>query len=116
MGEDTARLVKPLGTRNKTLILGAEDSIVIQEITFASSQILDMLNDFCQGNFFDNIRVELLKGRTPLDQRLVPKSVATTLEPRKPAVLGNLKEIMNHDSPVAKCYATYLNYFKNNKI
>lgn len=110
VGPEAADLVKPLGKQKSTLILGAEDSIVIQEFSFLADQILEMVNSFCGSAFFDKVRVELLKGRTPLDKDLV-KVPRIRVPEKKPGNLGKLKELMNHDSPVARCYENYVKYF-----
>ncbi len=34
LGENLAKLAKPLGTNKKTLIIGVEDSLLMQELTF----------------------------------------------------------------------------------
>ncbi|MFN2267710.1 MAG: DUF721 domain-containing protein [Desulfonatronovibrio sp.] len=114
VGTEIAALVKPLGQKNKTLILGAQDSIIIQEITFASQQIIDMINDFCGSDIFDKLRVELLKGRTPLDRKLVHKP-HIALPVKKPRQLGNLMGFMSEDSPVARCYSRYVDFFHEKK-
>ncbi len=110
VGPDVAELVKPVARKKSTLILGARDSIVIQEISFLSDQILEMINSFCGSDFFDKVRVELLKGRTPLDKELVKKPSSRT-PAKKPENLGCLKRDMDQDSPVARCYAKYLQFF-----
>jgi hypothetical protein len=114
VGEDTAELVKPLERKNSTLILGAQDSIVIQEISFLSEQILELINSFCGSVFFDKVRVELLKGRTPLDRQLVKKPVVQ-VRFKKPDKLGGLESLVKKDSPVARCYASYLELFNRNQ-
>lgn len=114
VGSEMAALVKPLGQKNKTLILGAQDGIVIQEITFASQQIIDMINDFCGSDIFDKLRVELLKGRTPLDKKLV-YTPHISIPVKKPRHLGNLKGFMSEDSPVARCYSRYVDFFHEKK-
>ena len=111
VGSETAELVKPLGRKQSTLVLGALDSIVIQEVSFFSEQILEMVNAFCGSEFFDKVRVELLQGRTPLDRELVKKP-ETGLPIRKPSGLGGLKDKMRRDSPVARCYDRYVEFFR----
>lgn len=115
MGPETARMVKPLGRRNSTLILGAQDSIVIQEISFLSDRIIELINSFCGSDFFDKVRVELLKGRTPLDRELVKKTFSSA-PLKKPENLGSLKKTMEQDSPVARCYSRYIQFFGQDQI
>lgn len=110
VGRETAALVKPLERKNTTLILGARDSIIIQEISFLSEQILELINSFCGSVFFDKVRVELLKGRTPLDRQLVKKPRGQ-VQVKKPDKLGGLESLIKKDSPVARCYARYLELF-----
>ena len=110
VGSETAGLVKPLGRKNSTLILGAPDSMVIQEISFLSDQILEMINSYCGSDFFDKVRVELLKGRIALDRDLMKKP-EVRLPAKKPERLGALKGKMREDSPVARCYARYIEFF-----
>ncbi len=111
VGQETADLVKPLGRKNSTLILGAQDSMVIQEFSFLSSQILELINSFCGSEFFDKVRVELLMGRTPLDRELVKKPRSRP-PAKKPLKLGGLKEDLQINSPVGKCYAKYVKFFE----
>ncbi|WP_051617041.1 DUF721 domain-containing protein [Desulfonatronovibrio hydrogenovorans] len=111
VGPEAASLVKPIGRKDRTLILGAQDSIVIQEITFQSDHIVQLVNSFCGSDFFDKVRVELLKGRTPLDRKLISRPEGA-LQVRTPQRLGSLGEKMDPESPVARCYARYVRFFK----
>ncbi|WP_457571746.1 DUF721 domain-containing protein [Desulfovulcanus sp.] len=111
--EELANMIRPLGHRQRTLILGAEDSIVIQEMNFFVPQLLDKVNDFLGQSFFDKIRFELLKGRTPLDQQ--PEPVLAPTKNRyfkKPQSLGKLLDKLPKDSPVYKCYKKYIHLFR----
>ena len=112
--EELADMIKPLGHRQRTLILGAEDSIVIQEMNFFVPQLLDKVNDFLGQSFFDKIRFELLKGRTPLNQSiLAPTKHRYRCSLKKPQNLGNLLDKLPKDSPVYKCYKKYVNLFRD---
>jgi len=111
VGSKLADLIRPLGHKQHTLILGADDSIVIQEMNFFAPQILDKVNDFLGQPFFDKIRFELIKGRTPLDQQLVITPVRQR-SLKKPQNLGNLLDKLPKDSPVYKCYKKYISMFE----
>lgn len=112
VGPETAELARPLGRHNNTtLILGVQDGIVMQEMHFLSQTIIDAVNHFCGSVFFDKVRVELLKGRTPLDELTVrTPGVQTRLQ--KPGPLGGLENQMKKDSPVARCYQAYIRLFQ----
>ena len=112
--EELADLIRPLGHRQRTLILGAEDSITIQEMNFFVPQLLDKVNDFLGQPFFDKIRFELLKGRTPLNQSvLVSTKYRRRCSLKKPQSLGKLLDKLPKDSPVYKCYKKYVNLFRD---
>ncbi len=113
VGDELADLASPLGRKKSTLILGAQDSIVIQELTFQQEELLQRANEFCGVVLFDNLRVELLKGRTPLDIPLV-QNAGARLEPRRPEQLGGLLDAFPEGSAIARCYAKYVDYFKKN--
>ncbi|MBT8764460.1 DUF721 domain-containing protein [Desulfohalobiaceae bacterium Ax17] len=111
VGSKLADLIRPLGHKQHTLILGADDSIVIQEMNFFAPQILERVNDFLDQPFFDKIRFELIKGRTPLDQQLVITPVRQR-SLKKPQNLGKLLDKLPKDSPVYKCYKKYISMFE----
>ncbi|WP_052507181.1 DUF721 domain-containing protein [Desulfonatronovibrio magnus] len=110
VGPEVAQMVSPLARKNKTLILGAEDNFVLQEFTFMSQEIVDRVNEFCGSVFFDKAHVELLKGRTPLDQIQVLKPAVKT-KAKKPPNLGKLGDTVPSDSPVWRVYRQYVDFF-----
>ena len=113
VGDGFADQASPVGRKKSTLILGAQDSIVIQELTFQQEELLKRVNDFCGTVLFDNLRVELLKGRTPLDVPLV-QNTGAGLEPRRPEQLGGLLDAFPEGSAIARCYAKYVDFFNKN--
>ena len=110
VGAEFADLACPVGRKKHTLILGARDSIIIQELTFQQEELLKRINDFCGVVLFDNLRIELLMGRTPLDMPLV-QNTSEKLEPRRPEQLGGLLDAFPEGSAIARCYAKYVEYF-----
>ena len=111
LGPDLAGLARPLGHKERRLILGGEDSITLQEITFFGPDILERVNGFLGGNVFDKISVELIRGRSPLDCIRIG-TVPEKARVARPDNLGGLLGVMPEDSPVARCYRAYVRLIK----
>jgi hypothetical protein len=111
LGPELAELAKPLGHKDRRLILGGEDSISLQEITYFGPDILERVNGFLEGKIFDKISVELIRGRSPLDSVQIGTVPETVGLPR-PEHLGDLLAIMPEDSPVTSCYRAYVRLIK----
>jgi hypothetical protein len=110
-GPDITDLISPLGHRGDTLLLGAEDAIVIQEFTYFSEQILERANGFLGEQVFRHVHIELLRGRSPLNRKLLPASFSRPA-PVKPTRLGNPETLPDDDSPVSKAYKSYVRFFQ----
>ena len=107
-------LIRPLGHKKDILLLGAEDAIVMQEFTYFSDQILDKVNNFLGKQFFGRVRIELLKGRSPLNAKLLPP-IPPKKAPVKPKGLGTMAQNMNTSSPVTRAYLKYVSLFAADK-
>ena len=68
-----AEMVRPLSTRKQTLVLGAQDSLVMQEIHFLAPEILNVVNRHLGEEIFDKVVFELISGKIPLDRGSEPK-------------------------------------------
>ncbi|WP_462324875.1 DciA family protein [Desulfoplanes sp.] len=110
-GKDITDMISPLGHSKDTLLLGAEDAIVIQEFSYFSDQILEKVNGFLGEPVFSHIHIELLRGRTPLDQRLLG-TIEAAPPPSSPEDLGKPGTLPDNGSPVARAYKAYVAYFK----
>ena len=66
VGTDIADLAKPLGRNKATLLLGAEDPMVMQEMHFHAPTILRAVNAALGEKVFDKVRLDLLGGRSSL--------------------------------------------------
>ena len=53
MGPDIAPLAWPLGARNDILIVGGEDNLALQELSFMTPEILERVNAFMDAPVFD---------------------------------------------------------------
>jgi hypothetical protein len=110
-GPDITGLISPLGHRGDTLLLGADDAIVIQEFTYFADQILERVNGFLGEPVFRHIHIELLRGRSPLNRNLLPTSFSGPV-PIKPDNLGNPRTLPDDDSPVSRAYRSYVRFFQ----
>ena len=109
MGPDIAPLAWPLGARNDILIVGGEDNLALQELSFMTPEILERVNAFMDAPVFDRVELRLVMGDRPLDQMPdIQPSTRVRPAPPRPRQLGAHLEEMNPDSPVARCYAAYL--------
>lgn len=109
MGPDIAPLAWPLGARNDILIVGGEDNLALQELSFMTPEILERVNAFMDAPVFDRVELRLVMGDRPLDQMPdIQPSTRVRPAPSRPRQLGAHLEEMNPDSPVARCYAAYL--------
>lgn len=111
VGDHIAEVASPMGHRKTTLIVGVEDHMVMQELVHYSPAILEQVNEFLGMNFFDKVHVDLIGDHVSLDALPQSKREAHPLEPERPAELGGLLGKLDPDSPLAKCYRAYVEYF-----
>lgn len=62
MGPDIAPLAWPLGARNDILIVGGEDNLALQELSFMTPEILERVNAFMDAPVFDRVELRLVMG------------------------------------------------------
>ncbi len=110
VGPDKAAMVRPLGRRKTTMILGATNSMVMQEFSFWGAEVLARANEFLGTAYFQQVRLELMDGRPGLDQPLLTNPPAQP-QVSRPEPLGNLLPCMDSSSPVTRCYHAYVQYF-----
>lgn len=118
MGEFLTSLGQPRGHKGSTLIIGAHDSIAMQELTMLSEEILERANAFLETPFFESIHVALMQGEQSLSrsdiQSQAPKA---SQQPKRPAPplpyeaprIGALMGRLSPDSPITRCYEAYVN-------
>lgn len=108
MGPQLAPIAWPLGHRGTVLLVGAEDAMLMQELSMQTEEILERVNAFIDEALFTEVRVSLALGKNPLNGSLAvpPPRVRPVLE-RGPAPSGRYLDLMNSDSAVAKCYARF---------
>ncbi|MDL2316165.1 DUF721 domain-containing protein [Desulfovibrio sp. OttesenSCG-928-A18] len=114
LGEELDGLGLPLGHKDGTLYIGADDSMALQELSMYSMEILERANAFMDSHFFNNVKVELMQGRRNLAApRLIGfQGPALPALPPRPDKLGALRDKLDKNSPVAQCYEAYLALFE----
>ncbi len=108
MGPEISSLAWPLGSKNNILLLGGEDAMSIQEISYMHHEILERANAFMGKEYFSTVKVRLSLDKTPLNEAATPKKTKR-VQLSSPVVLsGKYLKDMPADSPVARCYARYV--------
>lgn len=112
LGDDLAGLGKPLSYKNKILIIGAEDSMALQDLSMQATDILERANAFMNQEYFEKIRVVLMQGKRALNEARVPRSPRPPARPLpRPPRLGGLMGRLPDDFPLKDCYETYCKLF-----
>lgn len=108
MGPELAPLAYPLGQHKGTLLIGAEDSMLMQELHMQSDEILERVNAFMDGQFFTSVRLSLVLDKKVLNKPrpIVPPSPFA--QERGATLHGRYLKDMAVDSPVARCYALFV--------
>ncbi len=113
MGDELRHLAIPIGHRKSTLIIGAEDNMAQQELTYFTYEIIERVNAFLDEPFFDKVQVDLLLGKPALDEIEMPaiEPYVPALPPR-PERLGALLGKLDPASPVTRCYEKYVRMYE----
>lgn len=114
MGPALAPLAHPLGAREATLIVGAEDNLILYELHFQAEEILARANAFLCKPYFSRLRLELMGERASLHrlesyERPPEQAPALRLRPDK---LGSLADKVDPESVFGRAYLTYLRSFE----
>lgn len=118
MGPQLSGLAYPLGARRESLLIGADDNLVLQELSFLSLEILERANAFLETPYFARIELSLLRGRVTLDVAipLIDEADKKAYIPphnpvSKPApgALGKLN--IDRNSAIGKIYWKYVDRF-----
>jgi hypothetical protein len=113
MGEYLGKAALPLGARDRTLLVGAEDNMLMHELSFYIPEILSRANAFMQEEYFNKVLLSPARGRTPLYPPQPRQTYAQApVERPKPAKLGKLLGTMDQSSAVGRAYAAYVKSFE----
>ena len=113
VGPEVAELARPLGHKDGTLQLYAQDAIAAQQLTYYVPELLQRVNAFFGEEVFDKVRFELLDGRVPLGLQSQAETAPAPQPPRKPSNLGGLIDKIDPDTAVGRCYQAYVRYFSS---
>ncbi|MDD4952655.1 MAG: DUF721 domain-containing protein [Desulfovibrionaceae bacterium] len=111
LGPEIAAMAKPLGRREKTLVLASDDPIVAQQLGYFSPQILERVNGFLGQEVFDKVVFELLNGRIPLDGARAVEVDRERKPLKRPDNLGKMAEELGRHGLVGGCYRAYVKLF-----
>jgi hypothetical protein len=111
VGEELAELARPMGRRKRTLLLGVEDAMAQQEVSYYAPEIVSRANTFLGQEIFDKVQVDLILGRAPLDTARLPRKAKLPGVGPRPERLGGLEELKREDSAVGRCYRAYLRLY-----
>lgn len=107
MDAPVGELGVPLGQKERVLLIGAEDTMALQELSMLAYDILEQANAFMGEAFFVQVRVTLMQGRSDLAEKRPPRPVpvAPPSSIRLP-VIGALAGKLDPASPITRCYET----------
>lgn len=118
MGPQLSDLAYPLGARRESLLIGAEDNLVLHELSFFNPEILERANAFLETSYFVRVELSLLQGRSTLDTIVplideVDKKLYIPLHNPvsrpAPGALGKLD--IDKNTPLGKVYWKYVDRF-----
>lgn len=118
LGEELASLAIPFGRRRDRLLIGGEDSFILQELAMRTPEILERVNAFLDAPenapYLTRVELSLPLGKRPLNQApelsfsQKPQSPSMTCPP---GLRGVYLASMRPDSPVTKFYKALLKTF-----
>ena len=119
LGPGLSALALPVGHKDATLLIAAEDHLVMQELSFLTPEILDRVNAFLEEERFQEVRLSLLGKRRPLnapprEKKTARKAPGHPFAP-DPKKLGDLWDSMDPDTPLGRCYRAYEQRFGGKK-
>ncbi len=114
VGPEVGELAWPLKHTKRTLVLGCEDAMAMQEASYYGDWILQQVNAYLKFDCFKKVQLELLRGRQPLNecfgQLIVGRELKKTI-PTPPPGLRTLNKVPAEDTPEGRAYRSYLKIF-----
>jgi len=110
MGRFLSPVAKPLGCRGKTLIVGAEDNLILQDLNMCSKEILERTNAFMGEDCFERVEFRLCLNKTPLNLVKIPE-LENLPPPNLPPRPDKAGFFLDPNSPIGLCHQAYLRLF-----
>ena len=113
LGPGLAGLALPMGHKDATLLIAAEDHLIMQELSFLTPEILERVNAFLEEDRFQEVHLSLLGKRRALNSTARPeprRSPPAILKP-DPERLGALWDSMDPATSIGRCYRAYVRRF-----
>ena len=108
IGEELAKMAKPLGKRKETLVIGAVDNVVMQELVYHSEQILEQIEEFLGWKPFDKVVFELLDTKSSLDEIKVRHSYESPRTCHTTEQMGAYSEGKPEEKNTASSYKAFV--------
>ncbi|MGE4557754.1 MAG: DUF721 domain-containing protein [Desulfovibrionaceae bacterium] len=105
---ELSEMARPLGRRRNALIIGCEDALVMQELSFFESEVLHRVHEFLGEECFDKVRFELIEDRTSLDTIEAPTVQRGRRPLLRPANLGEVQRLWEDESAIGRSYRAYV--------
>jgi hypothetical protein len=110
MGGELADRAYPLGHRDKTLLVGAADQFLLQELVYFIPEILERVNAFMGEKRFSRAELHPLAGRTPLNF-IRGREILPAPPPPCPPRLGGLTGKFDPSLPESHSYEACVRFF-----
>lgn len=108
IGEELAKMAKPLGKRKETLVIGAVDNVVMQELVYHSEQILEQIEEFLGWKPFDKVVFELLDSKSSLDEIRIWHSYASPRTCHTKEQIGTYSQEIPEEKDAANSYQAFV--------
>ncbi len=108
MGPDIAALAWPMGSKDTTLLLGGEDAMSMQDISYMHHEILERANAFMGCDYFTAIKVRLSLDKTPLHMAVQPRNLQRPILPEPAPLSGKYLSSIPANTSIGHCYALFV--------
>jgi hypothetical protein len=105
---ELSEMARPLGRRRTALVIGCEDALVMQELSFFESEVLHRVHEFLGEECFDKVRFELIEDRASLDMIEAPTVQRARRPLLRPENLGGVQRLWKDESAIGRSYRAYV--------
>lgn len=114
VGEELAAITMPLGSKERTLLIRAEDALQMQELHYHTPELLERVNEYLKSDYFVSAHISIFgdEKNCPPPETENRREVLPTLSDR-PLLTGKYLALMRQSSPVTACYALFARRSRN---